>query len=155
MIDFRFVKAKVKTVVWSEYIYMFVEKFVQFAQEMDPLKQQLDSLPNEITDKIKNELDLSEFYTQIETLITNQVESIKPQINGTADTIPQYIGTAQPYITPALYAPAGIMILIAIAFFVCLMLFIAEACRFRLFSCNGEGPSERELFSYHFEAHIA
>nr|CUU00494.1 hypothetical transcript [Hymenolepis microstoma] len=41
-----------------------------------------------------------------------------------------------------LVAGTGIMILITIAFFVCLMLFIVEACRFRLFSCNGEGPSE-------------
>ncbi|VDO02124.1 unnamed protein product [Rodentolepis nana] len=142
LIDFRFDQVNVKPIVASVYIYQFVDRFVQFAQEVEPIKQELDSMPNNITDKIKNELDLTEFYTQIETQITSQIEDIKPQISNAADTIPQYIGKAQPYISPALYALAGIMILIAIAFFVCLMLFIVEACRFRLFSCNGEGPSE-------------
>ncbi|VDO16739.1 unnamed protein product [Rodentolepis nana] len=142
LIDFGFDQVKVKPIVASAYIYQFVDRFVHFAQEMEPIKQELDSMPNNITDKIKDELNLTEFYTQIETQITSQVEDIKPQISNAADTIPQYIGKAQPYISPALYALAGIMILIAIAFFVCLMLFIVEACRFRLFSCNGEGPSE-------------
>lgn len=112
-------------------------------------------MPSQITDQIKQQLDLSQYYDQIETQFNGLIEGIKPQIENMAKTIPEYIQMAQPYIAPALYAPAGLMILIALAFFVCFMLFITEACRFRILSCTGEGPSERKLFSSYFKAHIS
>ncbi|KAM3171455.1 hypothetical protein ACTXT7_016594, partial [Hymenolepis weldensis] len=142
LIKFDFDGSKVAPVVGSQYIKQFVGEFANFAKQLESLKLQLTSLPSRITDQIKQQLDLSQYYTQIETQLNGLINRTEPQIENVAKTITKHIQTAQPYITPALYAPAGLMILITVAFFVCFMLFITEACRLRILSCTGEGPSE-------------
>ena len=101
-------------------------------------------MPSEIINDILKYLDLSEQIQDFKEQIDNVLSGIGPQVDQIEGDIVNYIDQGRPYTAWFLYTPAGLMAVICVAFFLCLVFFIAEAFFRRLFSLTGKGPSDRK-----------
>ena len=119
-----------------------VNNFEQVRNKLDNIQQQFDKMPTQMASDLTSQLIFTDQMSQIETQIKTILVQIQPQIEYISEQVPGYVDLARTYLRPAFIAPAVLMTLIGLTFFVCFILFIVECCHRKLVSCTGEGPIE-------------
>ncbi|VDK36130.1 unnamed protein product, partial [Taenia asiatica] len=104
-----------------------VQSFEEFAAKLKDLQKEIAAMPGKLTSNIASNLNFTGPINDLQAQLDAALNQVKPQVEALTEKVPQYVDKARPYVNPALYAPAVVMVIIAIIFSVCLLLFIVEA----------------------------
>ncbi|KAH9277777.1 hypothetical protein ECG_09697 [Echinococcus granulosus] len=152
---FKFNATAVVYPLGADALQAIVNQFNDFAAKLEELQKEMNAMPSQLASNITSNLNFTSQINDLKSQLDGALNEVKPHIEDVAKHIPQYVDKARPYITPALYSPAAVIAVIALIFFACLLLFVAEAFHRRLFSPTGKAPSElAEVFRDKRRSHI-
>ncbi|VDK21531.1 unnamed protein product, partial [Taenia asiatica] len=153
LIDFR--KDNVNKPSNPEVIKNVDENFKKFATSIEELREEMAAMPSQLVAKITSEVNFAEKIDSFQANISETLNEFNPKIEELNVNVKKYISGSRKFVNPALYATAVVMVIIAIIFSVCLLLFIVEAFHRRLFSPTGKTPSQlAEVFRTKRRSHI-
>ncbi len=130
----------------EEYIKKISADITQISSQLQEVNDMSTTIPEQIVSGISDKMN---FTTEERHVLASDLwivfDFIKPYVEYLLRILPGGIATALPFVKAFIIAPTAIMVLVALVFVICIVLFTFEACQKRLFSPTGEGPSKGEF----------
>lgn len=95
--------------------------------KLQDIQNALSAISGQLLPVFESLLNLEECFNDFQSGINETLNALVPKFEKASGTFPQYIMDAQPFIAPGAYIVGVIMVIIAIAFIICLMVHISEA----------------------------